>query len=337
MNMRTFLEGPMWAGMWTELSEDVLQRLGFSVDVFYHNVKSPKARLVSKLNKFAPFSKNFLDWENLQRKNIIEKIGLHHYDCLFSIQGKLDSDFIFSLKQKKPGIKIIYWLGDVLLERPKSQLQALKAASVGGALDCLLVSYRGVYEKLVEDGFKNIVYFPFGVSKRFHSSGQISAEDRARFTSSVSFVGTCYRERAEIISYLNRNLEQPVQVWGRGWLGSGIKSNGRLSLQESLKVYACSKISLNIHHHLTDNGFNMKFFEIPAAGGFQICDWQEELSRSSLSKTQSFTSKEELLSKIKHFLDRDGERITLEEELQKTALESTCYDDGFRKLLEKIF
>jgi hypothetical protein len=334
--MKVFIDGPQWAGMWTEISADEFQNLGWETQIFYNNKKKAKARFFSKLNKFLPATKAGLDWEKFQQQDLLAEFTKYHFDLYFSIQGKIDSAFLKLIKGQNPQIKTAYWLGDVLVDAAKRRFDSLKEASSSGALDALLVSYKGTYQELINQGFKNVHYFPFGYSKTFHQVGEITTEERRRYTCQVSFVGTHYPERAEIIHYLNQHLSEPVQVWGRGWQGSGIKSKGRLSLQESLKVYACSKISLNIHHHLTDNGFNMKFYEIPAAGGFQICDWQEELARTPLAMTPNYESTENLFEIVQMYLGSDKKRSDLKNLLRKNVIEKCSYAIQYQHMIKAI-
>lgn len=334
--MRAMVEGPWWAGQWTELAVAELQRLGFDTDISYHNRKTIPARIAKKLNKRIPETKEFFDWEVLCRRKLFNRLASGAYDLFFSIQGPLDSVFFAELKQEQPGIKTVYWQGDVFSNAIQSRLDGLKEASRSGTLDALLVSYYGTLDYLEKQGVDNAHYFPFGYSRELHQTGEITAQDRKRFSSEVSFVGTCYPGRVELISYLNRHLPTPVRVWGRSWRGSGIRSGGRLTLQESLKVYACSKISLNIHHHWTQNGFNMKFYEIPAAGGFQLCDGQSVLKDSPLRETPSFTTKEELLAHVMDYLGNDTKREALAQHLQSVTLQQCDYSIQFAKITEGL-
>jgi spore maturation protein CgeB len=333
--MRVLIDGPQWAGMWTEITADELSNLGFETRIFYNNKKEKKARIFSKINRLIPATKNLINWEKFQQNSLFVEFIKDNFDLYFSIQGKIDSDFLARIKNNNPQVKTVYWFGDVLVDAAKRRFSSLKEASISGALDLLLVSYQGIYRELIALGFKNVHYFPFGYSKTFHQVGEITEDERKRFTCKVSFVGTHYPERAEIINFLNKHLSEPVQVWGRGWQGSGIKANGRLTLQDSLKVYACSKISLNIHHHLTENGFNMKFYEIPSAGGFQILDWQEELLKTPLYGTPSYSSAKSLLEIIQQFLENENERIELQKSLQNIAFAETDYATNFFNILQK--
>jgi hypothetical protein len=268
---------------------------------------------------------------------MFEAVCASECDLLFSIQGKIDSDLICRFKERRPDLKIVYWLGDVLVEPTRRRLETLRAACQSGDLDCLLVSYRGTYDQLCNDGYKNVRYFPFGVSKKYHSLGTISEADREAFTSKVSFVGSCYPERAELIRYLNNHLDEPVRVWGRGWRKEGIHSQGSLDIADSLKVHACSQVSLNIHHHLTDSGFNMKFYEIPAVGGMQLCDWQKELEVFPFQGVmKSFKDRENLLALIRFYLSHEAERLSLADKTNQIVWNECDYSDQISELMQSL-
>lgn len=332
--MRVLVDGPLWGGMWAEIVVNELSKNGYDIDIIYHNKKHAKARIISKINKLFPVTRNHINWEDSQHEYIEKVLLSGDYDVYFSIQGKADSASLARIKKR--GIKTLYWLGDVFVESTRRRLDLLREASLSGSLDVLLVSYRGTADYLADNGFLNYHYLPFGYSREYHRLEPVSQLERKKFSAGVSFVGTCYPERVEIIRYLNQHLDEPVKVWGRSWSGSGIKSGGRLSLQQSLKVYACSDICLNIHHHLTDNGFNMKFYEIPAAGGFQICDWQEELQRSPLGMTPSYRSKEELLEKIRFYQNNPAARSEIAHKTNSVVSEQCNYESSLAGVLKQF-
>ena len=334
--LRVLLEGPDWAGQWTEITADALTEIGCQVDVIYHNRKSGLAKPAAKINRLIPATRRLFCWEDIQRKQVHEALESKPYDLLFSIQGKITSDDICAIKQRYPKIKIIYWHGDVMLPAAEAKFAELKPASQSGALDRFLVSYRDICDQLQEQGNKGMRYFPFGVSLRYHEPPQLTPEEKTHFKYPVSFVGTAYPERMELIQFLNEHLDTPVQVWGRSWGGTGIRSNGRLSMHESLKIAAVSKISLNIHHKMSHNGFNMKFYEIPAAGGFELCDWQHELSRNPLgSLVPSFRNREELLEQIQHYLADDNDRQNIARQQQLVARSECLYTQQLKDLFNE--
>lgn len=76
-----------------------------------------------------------------------------------------------------------------------------------------------------------------------------------------------------------------VAVWGRGWekLDDGSPARQRhqgLTLLPAAAVaqaYRRAKIALNAHHAQMREGVNMRTFEIPASGAFQLCDAKARL------------------------------------------------------------
>jgi hypothetical protein len=320
--------------MWSENVLAAFQALGHETTLHYHNVKHGPARILAKINKFLPFTRTWFNWERLQQHELNEQVFSGDYQLLFSIQGKLDSAQIRQIRQRKPLLKIVYWFGDVFTPSAADKFMLLQQASLSGDLDLILVSYRGTEKWLTDRGFKNVVYFPFGITQAFHAATTLTAEDRERFGCDVALVGTYYPERGELISFLNKNLPHDIKVWGRSWQLTGINGNGALSMEESLKVHAAAKISLNIHHHLTDHGFNMKYYEIPAVGGFQLCDWQEEVANSCYAGlVPTFRNKEELLEQVRYYLEHEEERRVIAARMQDITWQECDYRVKIDKLL----
>lgn len=330
--MNILIEGPRWSGQWTEIVADSLQQLGHRVDYCYHNHKGLSDR-ISLAGKTLLGQPRQHAWEERYRQQLLQRWSKSPTDLFISIQGKVNSATINQLRKHSPTMKVIYWWGDILTE--KGELSIREAATFA---DRLLVSYAGCLEKLKPLYGEQIDYFPFGVSERFHSAPRITEHDKKRFTADVSFVGTCYPERCALIEALNVKLKSPVRVWGRGWRHCRpVTGQGALSLQDSLEVHACSKISLNLHHRDTDNGCNMKFYEIPAAGGFQLCDAQPVMTTTALGKsTITCQSPDEFADRINYYLTHEDKRQQLADSARQTVFETARYTDKFAELLNSF-
>ncbi len=334
--MKIFIEGPDWMGRWTEISADALENLGHHCAIHYHNRKTYRAKLNSHIN--AVMSKLGVGapcpaWDQLSNQILLEAMSGERWDILLSIQGRIDAGTVAVIRKNNPDVKIIYWLGDILQSAGERRV-----LEVHGWVDMVAVSYRGVYQRLADQGLSKLYYLPFGISKRFHVKAPISPAESRRFSAEVSFVGTYYPERCELIRYINEQLGFRVRVWGRGWRHcKGVWGGGRLDVEQTLKVYACSKISLNIHHHCTENGFNMKFYEIPAAGGFEICDWQPELDNvQAAAGLVSYRRPDELLEKIRYYLAHDNERLACADRIRQAMDKSEKYEQRFAGLLDAL-
>jgi hypothetical protein len=320
--VKIFIEGPHWSGMWTEIIADTLRQAGHQVGVCYHNRKTLQDRLALAGKTLQPGLNRKTAWVQRHRRQLLEAMSHDQWDALLSIQGTVDYQTVQQCRQHSPGLRVFFWWGDILTEQARARIgQAAEFA------ERILVSGKGTFDILSPVYPEQLQYFPFGVAHRFHTVDNITARDRQRFSAEVAFVGTCYPERCELINYLNTQLDTPVSVWGRGWRHCrGVRSHGALSLADSLKVHACSKVSLNLHHADTDNGFNMKYYEIPAAGGFQLCDWQPLLEGTTLGRqTVSCRSLAEFAEKTHYYLAHKPERRQLADAATQTVFATENY------------
>lgn len=335
--MNIFLEGPSWAGMWSEIVRDSLQNLGHRVFLYYHNRKpwSYKFGAGAYLTIFRHGSRerkvHFASYSN---RLVIQLMQEGSFDLFLSIQGKIDSMTIRLMRRIRPGIRILYWLGDVLSLGGGIE----KLGDIVPETDYTMLSYRGDFEAMKRRFPDRILYFPFGVSSSFHRVRSVTENERKRFSSDVSFVGTCYPGREETLRYLRDHSSHQVSVWGRSWRQrKGVRSRGRLSLEDAQKVHALSKISLNIHHAATNNGFNMKFYEIPAAGGFELCDWQEEIEDQGYSGlVATYRSREEMKDKADYFIRNPDARTAMSNRFREHVLSRCCYEKKFSDLLASL-
>jgi len=316
--------------MWTEIIADCLQQAGHQVGINYHNRKTLRDRISLAGQAWMPGYNRKLAWAARHRKQLIAAMSHEQWDMLLSIQGTLDLDTVQRCRQHAPGLQVYSWWGDILSEQAHARINVAAEFS-----NRIMVSGKGSYDTLSQLYPNQVQYFPFGVSSRFHTVSETSKHEQERFTAEVSFVGTYYPERCELIRYLNSQLDTPVKIWGRGWRHcKGIRSHGALSLADSLKVHTCSKMSLNLHHANTNNGFNMKFYEIPAAGGLQICDWQPLMDETALGQqTIACRSLEEFAKKIKYYLAHEQERQQIIESTSRTAFTT----EGYTTRLAELF
>jgi hypothetical protein len=330
---RALVEGSLWMGQWTEVTADAFEQLGCSVDVVYSNRKNGSIRARKLLNRLG-LKRDRDPLRTYYHGEILERIQAHDYTYYVSVSGKLDARLLAAIRELAPQLRIIYWIGDPFVGNIRQRFDDLYGRI--DELDALALAEPGVYQRLTGEGFRKIYYLPFGVSERYHGNLKFSTAEEERFRSEVSFVGTHTPQRAELIRYLNHRLGQEVRVWGRGWGGSGIKCRGRLSLEETLKVYACSKISLNVHQAGVEGG-NMRYFEIPAVGGFQICDWKEGLPREDFgTRVVTFRTPEELGERISYYLEHEEERHAIRDELRAICFSRCTYRDRFASLLRAL-
>ena len=327
---KVLVEGSLWMGMWTEMTIDAMSQLGYSVDVVYSN-KKPFHR---KIWRFLSCNCLKNDIEKYYNEKVLSCISKEKYQYYISVSGKLNSEYVEKIKYIDSKIKIIYWIGDRFDGHIKNKFDNLYKSV--DSIDAISFAEPRIFQDLTEKGFKKIFLVPFGVSDIYHNNMHITKADRKKFSCDVSFVGTHTPEREKFIRYLNERLDRPVQVWGRSWGGSGIKCRGRLSLADTLKVYACSRISLNIHQ-IGVYGGNMRYFEIPAVGGFQVCDWKQDLPRREFGNlVATYKNNEEAVSLIQFYLSNEPERQKIISELKDICFDKCTYKIRFEELFNLL-
>ncbi|MCS7089408.1 MAG: glycosyltransferase [Verrucomicrobiota bacterium] len=234
-------------------------------------------------------------------------------------------------------MRVLYWIGDVLATTPHlvRRLKQLQPSAREGSLDLLLVSTRG-NEKLAQElGIRQTRYFPFGYSPKVHSVSAASPP-RSPYRWLITFVAAADPARARFIRELNGRLPFPVTLFGPNWHRFGLKAGPRVTLPASLQIHAASQISLNHMKAEVDGGMNMRFYEIPAAGGFQICSFQTEIATSPLWETPTYRNVEECARLILYYLENVHERETLRMRLSEVVRSECSYTRLFGEVLKEL-
>ncbi|NIA06538.1 MAG: glycosyltransferase [Actinobacteria bacterium] len=163
----------------------------------------------------------------------------------------------------------------------------------------------------------------------------------------VSFVGSWSPYRTELIESL-AGLDAEVHIWGWGWNRarrqlskySNIKIWNRLAYREDFcKVIAGSDICLNILTPDNRDQSNLRNFEIPACGGFQLAQRSRQILQTFAEDRNiaCYDGPEELRSKVVHFIKHPDQRKDIQHaghELVTTAGHS--FTDRCRSVLEQV-
>ncbi len=161
------------------------------------------------------------------------------------------------------------------------------------AYDLFFTKERYALRQLEQAGLRNLHYLPMYCVPEMHHPVELTADERGRFASAVSFVGSCYPYRERFVSELSG---YPLRLWGAGWDRSesptvrAMVAGGPVWGRAKLAVYSGSTLSLNQHHPMNDIvGVNTRTFELAASGACQVVDLKEELA-------PLFTPREEIVA-----------------------------------------
>lgn len=175
-----------------------------------HEVKELKERIENK------------DYDLDYLKKISDELLKTKYDCVFSINFVP----IISRVCKVHKIKYISWVVD-------SPCFQLNSNTIENSCNFIFIFDRSLYESFKEKS-NQIYYMPLGTNIKFWDSVLLSREDRKRFTTDVSFVGSLYEDKHSydivkmpdyLKGYLDGVIEAQSQIYGYNFLKEVIDNN----------------------------------------------------------------------------------------------------------------
>lgn len=132
-------------------------------------------------------------------------------------------------------------------------------------------------------GAGTVEWVPLAGDPQLHTPATPSPVERAQYGADVTFIGGWRPEREAVLTGLT-GLD--LKIWGPEWdrrcAGNAVVLKawqGRpLVGAEFATAVAASKVNLNIIDPTNHPAANMRFFEIPVAGGLQVCSACPEMS-----------------------------------------------------------
>ncbi len=176
-----------------------------------------------------------------------------------------------------------------------------------------------------------------------HSPAECKDSDKARYSADVTFIGGWRPEREAILSTLG---SFDLKIWGPDW---GRRCHGNRSLlkhwqgralyeAEFAKAVSNSGINLNIIDPLNFPAANMRFFEIPVAGGLQVSSACPEMKRDFIHGEHLFYYRDadDLTNVIATLMANPPLRRGVAKVGQAKVLASHTYADRVRSILQQF-
>jgi spore maturation protein CgeB len=204
---------------------------------------------------------------------------------------------------------------------------------VSTTADCALPWYA-------EAGIKNVI------KTQWASNPYIYRKLDLPMLYDVSFVGRVYGKRPALIERL-RQQGLRVLVRGKGW------PEGRATQEEMIQIFNQSRINLNFsasakevnwfkHHVLgrrrPPKQIKGRNFEIPGCGGFMLTDHADNLQDyyEPGKEIALFANEEDLLEKIRYYLDHETERAQIAEAGYQRTLREHTYERRFEEIFRRM-
>jgi len=173
---------------------------------------------------------------------------------------------------------------------------------------------------------------------RIHFSGELTAEERRLYGSSVAFAGQLRTERADMLRQL---LEFDVGIWGNP---VGLSADDpireriraeRLDGEQYAKVLACTKIGVNVQNRNGRMANNLRAFEVTGMGALLITEYTPDYAALFVEDEEivMYRSWGELRDKVEHYLRHDEERGRIARAGQARTLRDYTLEKCVKRIL----
>jgi hypothetical protein len=267
-----------------------------------------------------------LDSPDLQRINwkIIRAINESTYDILWIDKGLfLKPKTLKKVKRISPKTLIIGYSPDDMKAKYNQSRHFLKGLDF---YDLYITTKSFNVEELRLLGCPKVIFIDNAFDIYTHRPMAISEIER------VGFIGTYEAERAKSIFFLAQH-GIPVEIWGNNWLSKcklhsqNLKIKGMSQYGDMYAKLICSfDIVLCFLRKNNRDLQTTRSIEIPACGAFMLAErTNEHLGLFEEGKeAEFFSSDEELLAKVKYYLEHEEERRRI-----ALAGRERCFNSGY--------
>jgi hypothetical protein len=208
--------------------------------------------------------------------------------------------------------------------------------------DIIFISDFGHRIEWKELGAKKIVNLPISAASPEDYNNILYKNDRQKIYE-VTFVGrldNLHHHRLETLNYLvSQGVQLNIWTWDLSkeyllkfpLLESALR--GDAYGKEMVRVFAQSKIVINIHILSQPLGGNLRLFEIPATRSLQIADKCPQDWFKDGDEIVLYKDNQDLLQKINYFIENDEER----ERIAKNGYEKLVSKHQYKHRVKKIF
>lgn len=211
--------------------------------------------------------------------------------------------------------------------------------------DIFFVKDSYVLNEMKKLGAKNVEYLPQACYPKEHKPlHDITPEERAKYGSDLSFVGSMYPYRARILDVF---ADMDLKIWGGPPWGTIPKDSvaytkhqgKRVWGREKTLIFNVSKINLNTQNFQNDVfSVSSKVHQVAASGGFQLVDYKPDLKRLYAvgHEVIVFRSRDELRELAQYYLDHPAERKGIAERALRRALQEHTFDHRLDRILRGV-
>jgi spore maturation protein CgeB len=319
------ISAPEYYGVDSDIRDAVLS-LGFNARLVNQLPYGTLEKVGIKLANRYPFIRTFINpfqKASLRRENreFLARVTEERPDLIFVVKG----DFLFpdTLRAIRDIVScpVVAYAWDEPFCTSNRNIDVFRKSNFrdGAALyDHIFVFDEFYVEEVRKEGAKNVSYLPLATNPNRYQDVLGADRERRSYQYDVSFIGLPFDNRVQMFDCLR---DYNFAVFGDHWVRHFAKRGqdapsyyrGRATGAAVSRIYAASKIVLNIHHPQSIEGLNTRTFDIPACGAFEMVDYKKSVEKHFEVDKEMVTFKgdDELKRKIEFYLQHDDLRIEI--------------------------
>lgn len=237
-------------------------------------------------------------------------------------------------KMKEEGIVIANWFMDSIYSPHRKSF----VEEISPYYDFFFIIDSIDVLKYVKIGAKYVYWLPLAVDPSLHKTLYLTDNEKQKYSSNVTFVGTIIPVREDIlesVANFGLNIWAPSASAHGSWTDrkrvlSRCYRGGPIFGEEVVKIYNASKIVISIDSLYGNQIFSVtpRVFEVAGCGSFHICNYNEQLDKLHFEIGKDivcFDTKEDLRKLVKYYLENEDERAAIAKNGQKKAYKYHTY------------
>lgn len=324
------------------LGSTALQRLNALKEIHQCDSIDSSVRLKKNITKYFQLflmkMRWHFDFKGLNRK-IVEAVGRKKYDFIWIEKGiRVYPATIRWIKEQQPQSKLIAFSPDDMYNHLNQSFWYLKSV---GLYDLHVTTKSYNVNELASLGANDVIFVNKTYDPLTHRRQSLTEDEKKEFGCDVGFIGSWEADRCNHILFLAQSGIKVV-VWGEAWKKyTGLHPNLIIKpksqwADDYAKVLNATKINLCFLKKLNRDQQTARSIEIPACGGFMLAERTKEHQELFREDTEAvfFETSEELLEKVKYYLEHEDERARIAQNGYQRCLASG-YDN--KSMVKKVF
>lgn len=333
--------GQMVDGSTTAQRAQALREMGHQL-ICVTTAESEKA--IVKPSLFSRIRRKIVGPEDRVQANarILKLLAERVFDMLWIDKGlTIDAKTLKLAREHQPRCLITGFSPDDMMNPNNQSRQFLKGLP---QYDFYITTKSYNVAELESLGCSKALFMDNAYDPHTHRPLPVSEAERQRLGGAVGFIGQWEPERAESLRKLAL-AGLPVRVWGYTWermkdVPPKLQLENRPLWGDDYARALCAlDINLCFLRKCNRDVQTTRTMEIPACGGFMLAERTEEHQRlfTEGQEAEFFANDQELISKVRYFLDHPEERLRIARRGYERCLrDSYSYTDRLDELLKSI-